>query len=193
MQSYKTRASPGNLGSILFSVRLLNFSQLYKVSLLFRLQECFGYLYINTGWWPLSRLSSTFAPANTHANVFFVFLPGGISKECRNFFRQIVTLRGITLPISYNVYGPFGECLGRPKIAPKVILTYSVSSGTPSLFCWPNLGCESPLAETPMGSVCWEKKVAPSRFHCGQAIAVNQGLVGRERAYSILPSSYKNM
>ena len=66
------------------------------------------YLYINTGWWSLSRLPSTFAPANTHANVFFVFLPVTL-------FRQIVTLRGITLPIAYNV--PFAEHLGRPKIA----------------------------------------------------------------------------
>ena len=41
-------------------------------------------LYINTGWWSLSCLPSTFAPANTHANVFFVFLPGGISKECHH-------------------------------------------------------------------------------------------------------------
>ena len=41
-------------------------------------------LSINTGWLSFFRVPSTFAPANTHANVFFVFLPGGISKECRH-------------------------------------------------------------------------------------------------------------
>ena len=39
---------------------------------------------INTGRLSLFPVPSTFAPANTHANVFFVFLPGGISKECRH-------------------------------------------------------------------------------------------------------------
>ena len=79
-------------------------------------------------------------------------------------------------------------------------MTSGVSVGTlaPSSFCWPNLGCKSPLAETPKGSVCWEK-VEPSRFRCGQAIAVNRGnrgsvqrILGRERAYMEekgLPSS----
>ena len=38
------------------------------------------------------------------------------AKSAVTLFRQIVTLRGITLPISY-VYGPFGEHLGRPEIA----------------------------------------------------------------------------
>ena len=27
------------------------------------------------------------------------------------------------------------------------------------------------MAETPKGAVCWEKKIAPSRFRCGQSIA----------------------
>ena len=37
-------------------------------------------------------------------------------------------------------------------------MTSRVSGGTlaPSSFCWPNLGCGSPLAETPKGSLCWE-------------------------------------
>ena len=85
------------------------------------------------------------------------------AKSAVTLFRQIVTLRGITLPIAYNVYVPFGEHLGSPKIAHDVIITSSVSGGTlaPSSFCWPNLGGESPLVETPKGSVCWEKKVAP--------------------------------
>ena len=38
------------------------------------------------------------------------------AKSAVTLFRQIVTLRGITLPISY-VYEPFGEHLGKPKIA----------------------------------------------------------------------------
>ena len=93
------------------------------------------------------------------------------AKSAVTLFLQIVTLMEITLPISYNVYGPFGEHLGRPKMAS------GVSAGTlvPSSFCWPNLGCETPLAETPKGSGCWEKKVAPSHFRCGQAIALNRG------------------
>ena len=125
------------------------------------------YILIRDGC-PFSPVPSTFAPANTHANVFFVLLPVDICKECFTLFRPIVTLRGITLPMSYNVYGPFREHLGRPKIA-------HGSHNDVRRLCWPNLGCESPLAETPKGSVCWEKKVAPSRFRCGQAIAVNRG------------------
>ena len=36
-------------------------------------------------------------------------------------------------------------------------MTSGVSAGTlaPSSFCWPNLGCESPLVETPKGLLCW--------------------------------------
>ena len=45
------------------------------------------YLDINSGRWYISHVPSTFATANTHANVFFVFLPVGISKE----WRQIVS------------------------------------------------------------------------------------------------------
>ena len=43
------------------------------------------------------------------------------------------------------------------------------------------LGLQKPLAETPKGSVCWEKEVASSRFRCGQAIAVNR----RTHRYSV--------
>ena len=53
-----------------------------------------------------------------------------------------------TLPIS-SVHGSFGEHLGRPKIA-------HGSLNDVRRLCWPNLGCESPLAETPKGSLCWE-------------------------------------
>ena len=45
------------------------------------------HLYINSGRWYLSHVPSTFATVNTHANVFFVFLPGGILKE----WHQIVS------------------------------------------------------------------------------------------------------
>ena len=45
----------------------------------------FGYnLYINSGRWYLSHVHSTFATVDTHANVFFVFLRGGIRKEWRH-------------------------------------------------------------------------------------------------------------
>ena len=37
-------------------------------------------------------------------------------------------------------------------------MTSRVSAGmlAPSSFCWPNLGCGSPPAETPKGLLCWE-------------------------------------
>ena len=60
-----------------------------------------------------------------------------------------MTFRGITLPISYHVYGPIGEHLGRRKIV-------HGSHNDVRHLCWPNLGCESPIAETPKGSLCWE-------------------------------------
>ena len=60
------------------------------------------HLYINTGELSLWHVPSTFATVNTHANVFFVFLPGVISKERRhivsancdfeeNYFADIVS------------------------------------------------------------------------------------------------------
>ena len=71
--------------------------------------------YINTERLSLFRFPSTFAPATTHANVFFVFLPGGISKECRHIVSANCDFEGETLPILYQVYGPFGEHLGDRK------------------------------------------------------------------------------
>ena len=55
-------------------------------------------------------------------------------------------------------------------------MTSGVCEGmlAPSSFCWPNLGCESPRAETPKGSL-GRGECIPSRFRCGQAIAVNRG------------------
>ena len=52
------------------------------------------------------------------------------------------------MPIS-SVHGSFGEHLGRPKIA-------HGSHNDVRRLCWPNWGCESPLVETPKGSLCWE-------------------------------------
>ena len=52
------------------------------------------------------------------------------------------------MPIS-SVHGSFGEHLGRPKRA-------HGSHNDVRRLCWPNLGCESPLVETPKGSLCWE-------------------------------------
>ena len=45
---------------------------------------CSLYLYINSGRWYLCHVPNTFATVNTHANVFLVFLSGGISKEWRH-------------------------------------------------------------------------------------------------------------
>ena len=47
----------------------------------------------------LLHVPSTFATVNTHANVFFVFLPGGISKEWRHIVSANCDFEGETLPI----------------------------------------------------------------------------------------------
>ena len=76
------------------------------------------YLYINNGrsgrrylW----HIPSTFATVNTHANVFFVFLPGGISKEWRHIVSTNCHFHRQYLPCLGNVYGPFGQELGDPQ------------------------------------------------------------------------------
>ena len=65
----------------------------------------------------LCHVPSTFATVNTHANVFFVFLPGGISKEWRHIVLANCHFDRQSLPCLGNVYGPFGQDLGDPKIA----------------------------------------------------------------------------
>ena len=116
------------------------------------------YLYINSGrsgprylW----HIPSTFATVNTHANVFFVFLPGGISKEWRHIVSANCHFDRQSLPCLGNVYRPFGQDRADPKNSSRVIMTSGVCEGmlAPPSFCWPNLGCESPLAETPKGSL----------------------------------------
>ena len=57
------------------------------------------HLYINTGEWSLLHVPSTFATVNTHASVFFVFLPGGISKEWRHIVSANCDFEGETSPI----------------------------------------------------------------------------------------------
>ena len=71
---------------------------------LFRI-TIFYLLYINTGELSLLHVPSTFATVNTHANVFFVFLSGGISKE----WRHIVDFEGETLPIVPRFTGISGN------------------------------------------------------------------------------------
>ena len=75
-------------------------------------QACFGplyflfdtcYLYINSGRWYLCHVPSTFATVNTHANMFFVFLPAGISKECRHIVSANCDFEG-NLPGQYQVF-----------------------------------------------------------------------------------------
>ena len=61
-------------------------------------------------------------PAHLHLQIdmptsFLSSYLAASAKSAVTLFRQIVTLKGITLLISYNVYEPFGEHLGRPKIA----------------------------------------------------------------------------
>ena len=73
-----------------------------------------------------------------------------------------------TLPIS-SVHRSFGEHLGRPKIA-------HGSHNDVRHLCWPNLGCESPVAETPKGSLCWENLCGWGRLVGG----TNWGDCGRK-------------
>ena len=75
------------------------------------------------------------------------------AKSAVTLFRQIVTLRGITLPISYKVHWPFGEHMGRLKVA-------HGSHNDVRHLCWyagaifvplAELGLRKPPSETPEG------------------------------------------
>ena len=74
-------------------------------------------LYINTGELSLLHISSTFAPVNTHANVFFVFLPGGISKEWLHIVSANCDFEGEILPIVPMFTGLSGNTWETAKIA----------------------------------------------------------------------------
>ena len=70
------------------------------------------------------------------------------AKSAVTLFRQIVTLRGIYLA---NI-----ECSRVFRGTPGEIKIAHGSHNDVRRLCWPNLGCGSPLAETPKGSLCWE-------------------------------------
>ena len=74
------------------------------------------HLYINSGRWYLPQVPSTFATVNTHANVFFVFLPAcGISKEWRHIVSANCDFEG-NLPGQYRVFtGLSGNTWGDQK------------------------------------------------------------------------------
>ena len=63
------------------------------------------------GQWYLGQVPSTVATVNTHANVFFVFLPGGISKEWRHIVSANCHFDREPLLCLCNVYGSFGQDL----------------------------------------------------------------------------------
>ena len=77
----------------------------------------YGYLYINSERWYLSHVPSTFATVNTHANVFFVFLPGGISKEWHQIVSANCDFEGETGPIVPMFTGLSGNTWKTAKIA----------------------------------------------------------------------------
>ena len=77
----------------------------------------FIYLYINSGRWYLSHVPSTFETVNTHANVFFVFLPGGISKECRHIVSANCDFEAETGPTVPMFTGLSGNTWETAKIA----------------------------------------------------------------------------
>ena len=63
------------------------------------------------------HIPSTFATVNTHANVFFVSLPGGSSKEWRHIVSANCDFEGETLPI-VPMFTPFsGNTWETAKIA----------------------------------------------------------------------------
>ena len=77
-----------------------------------------GHLYMNSGRWYLSHVPSTFATVNyTHANVFFVFLPGGISKEWRQIVSANCDFETETGPIVPMFTGLSGNTWETAKIA----------------------------------------------------------------------------
>ena len=88
--------------------------------------------------------SQHIATVNTHVNVFFVFLPGGISKEWRHIVSANCYFEGETGPIVPMFTGLSGNTWQTAKIAHES--HYDVIMA-PSSFCWPNLACESPLAD----------------------------------------------
>ena len=65
----------------------------------------------------LLHVPSTFATVKTHANVFFVFLPGGISKEWRHIVSANCDFDGETLPIVPMFTGFSGNIWETAKIA----------------------------------------------------------------------------
>ena len=74
------------------------------------------FIIINSRWWYLCHVPSTFATVHTHANVFFVFLLGSISKEWHQIVSANCDWGEFTGPIS-SVHRSFREHLRRPKIA----------------------------------------------------------------------------
>ena len=63
-------------------------------------------------------------------------------------------------------------------------MTSGVYAGmlAPSSFCWPNLGCESPLAETPKASLCMGES-EKTAFGCPGYQYVNR--IFRRRGYAL--------
>ena len=86
---------------------------------LMRLDQGQIYIIINSGRWYLFHVPNTFATVNTHANVFFVFLPGGISKEWRQIVSANCDFEGETSPIVPMFTGLSGNTWETAKIAHK--------------------------------------------------------------------------
>ena len=74
-------------------------------------------LYINSEQWYQWHVPSTFATVNTHANVFFVFLPGGINKEWRHILSVNCDFEGETGPSVPMFTGLSGNTWETTKIA----------------------------------------------------------------------------
>ena len=104
--------------------------------------------------------------------MFFVFLPGGISKEWRHIVSANCDFDRELSPCLCNVYGPFGQDLGDRKNYVRRMWGHAGAI----FILLAELGLQKPPSGNPEGLV-WQGqgKVAPSRFRCGQAIVVNRG------------------
>ena len=90
--------------------------------------------------WPISPFRpSTIGTVNTHANVFFVSLPGGISKEWRHIVLANCDFEGETGPIVPMFTGHLGNTWQTAKIA-------HASHNDVRRLCWkPPSGCKLKL------------------------------------------------
>ena len=117
------------------------------------------HLYINSEQWYQWHVPSTFATVNTHANVFFIFLPGGmISKEWCHIVLANCYFEGETGPIVPMFTGLSGNTWQTAKIAHE-------GHNDVSRLCWRHLrsaGRTWPAKASYRMYIPWYSRVAAS-------------------------------